>query len=148
MHLSISVSVFLISLANYIQISNPFISRVLLSCLGWCSKVHLFVFVTKSSSKPFLSSTITTSQNPSSKPLLSSSSCESFHVLQIITQTFFSGDQGHYSCSSEACHNHQELNSFTPFPSFTAYSSNFIPQIIIHLTNMQFMERLAFFLLS
>ena len=31
-----------------------------------------------------------------------------------------SGDQGYHSSSSEACQDHQKLNSFTPFPSFTA----------------------------
>ena len=38
--------------------------------------------------------------------------------------------------------------SFTPFPRFTAYFMNSISHIIIHPKNMQFMERLAFFLLS
>ena len=41
---------------------------------------------------------------------------------------------------------HQKLNSFTPFPSFTAYFTNSISQIIIHPKNMQFMERLPFLL--
>ena len=39
-------------------------------------------------------------------------------------------------------------HSFTPFLSFTAYFTNSISQIIIHPKNMQFMERLVFFLLS
>ena len=60
----------------------------------------------------------------------------------------FSGDQGYYSTSSEACQGHQKLNSFTLFPSFTAYFTNSISQIIIHPKNMQLMECLAFFLLS
>ena len=31
-----------------------------------------------------------------------------------------SGDQGYYSSSSEACQDHQKVNSFTPFPNFDA----------------------------
>ena len=58
------------------------------------------------------------------------------------------GDQGYYSSSSEACQDHQKLNSFTSSPSFTAYFTNSISQIIIHPKNMQLMERLALFLLS
>ena len=54
----------------------------------------------------------------------------------------------YYSSSSEACQDHQKLNSFTPFPSFTAYFTNSISQIIIHPNNMELMERLAFFLVS
>ena len=48
----------------------------------------------------------------------------------------------HYS------HLTQTHSHFTSFPSFTAYFTNSISQIIIHPKNMQFMERLAFFLLS
>ena len=44
----------------------------------------------------------------------------SSHLLQILSRALLSGDQGDYSSSSEACQNHQKLNSFTPFPSFTA----------------------------
>ena len=47
-------------------------------------------------------------------------------------RTLFSGDQGYYSSSSEACQDHQKLNSFTPFQSFTEYFKNSISQIIIH----------------
>ena len=54
------------------------------------------------------------------QPLPSSFSWRSFHLLQILKQTLFSGNQGYYSSSSEACQDHQKLNSFTPFPSFTA----------------------------
>ena len=32
----------------------------------------------------------------------------------------FSGDQGGYSSSSDACQNHQKLNSFIPIPTSTA----------------------------
>ena len=66
----------------------------------------------------------------------------------ILSWAFVLGDQGDYSCSSEACQDNQKLNSFTPFPSFTAYFTNSISQVIIHPKNMQFMERLAFFLHS
>ena len=58
-----------------------------------------------------------------------------------------SGDQGDYSCSSETCQDHQKLNSFAPFPSFTAYFTNSTSQIIIHPKNMQSTERLASFFL-
>ena len=64
------------------------------------------------------------------------------------SRALFSGDQGHYSSPYEACQGHQKLNSFTPFPSFTAYFTNSISQIIIQPKNMQFVERLTFFLLS
>ena len=43
-----------------------------------------------------------------------------FHLLQILSRALFSGDEGYYSSSFEACQNHQKLNSLTPFPSFTA----------------------------
>ena len=52
------------------------------------------------------------------------------------------------SSSSEAFQNHQKLDSLRPFPSFTAYFTNSISQIIIHPKNMQVMEHLVFFLLS
>ena len=55
---------------------------------------------------------------PTSFP--SSFSWKSLHLLQILYSRLFSGDQGYYSSSSEACQDHQKLNSFTPFPSFTA----------------------------
>ena len=77
----------------------------------------------------------------------SSSSCRSVHLLQLFSRALLSEDQGYYSCSSEACQDHQKLNSLTPFPSFTTQSMNSIPQIIIHPKNMQFMEHLAFILL-
>ena len=64
------------------------------------------------------------------------------------SRALLSGDQGCYSSSSEACQNHENPNSFTPFPSFITFSANSIPQIIIYPKSMQFMERLAFFLLS
>ena len=56
-----------------------------------------------------------------------------FHLLQILSHALFSGDQGFYSSYSEACQDHQKLNSFTPFPSFAAYFTNshkssFIPR--------------------
>ena len=41
-------------------------------------------------------------------------------LLPILSRALFSGDQAYYSSSSEAFHNHQKLNSFTSFPSFTA----------------------------
>ena len=71
----------------------------------------------------------------------------SSHLLHILSRALLPGDQGYYSSSSEACQDHQKLNSFTPFPSSTAYFRSSISQIIIHPKNMQFMERLAFFLL-
>ena len=83
--------------------------------------------------KPFVSSTILTLPDLSNLFQLSFKLRPS-HLLQM--------------SSSEACQDHQKLNSFTPFPSFNAYPTNSIPQIIIHPKNMQFMERLAFFLLS
>ena len=84
----------------------------------------LSVFSTKSSQKPLVSSSFP-----------SSFRWRSFHLLQIISRTLFSGDQGYYSSSSEACQDHQKLKSFTPFPSFTAYFTNSISQIIIHPKN-------------
>ena len=84
--------------------------------------------------------------SPTSFLLPFSWSC--FHLLHALSRALLSGDQEDHSCSSEARQNHQKLNSFTPFPSFTAYFTNSIPPIIIHPKNMQFMERLAFFLLS
>ena len=53
-----------------------------------------------------------------------------------------------YSCSSEACQNHQKLDSLTLTSGFTTQSTNSIPQIIIKPRNMQLMKRLAFFFLS
>ena len=50
------------------------------------------------------------------------------HLLQILSRALFSGDQGDYSSSSEACQDHQKVNSFTPFPSFK--STNSVPQVI------------------
>ena len=55
-----------------------------------------------------------------------------FHLLPIVSRTLLSGDQIYYSSSTEACQDHERLNSFTPFPSFTASSTNSIPQLIIH----------------
>ena len=46
--------------------------------------------------------------------------------------------KGIFSCSSEACEDHQKLNSFKLVPSFTAYFTNSIQQIIIHPKNLQF----------
>ena len=66
------------------------------------------------------------------------------NLFQILSRALFSGDQGDYSYSSEACQNHQKLNSFIPIPSFTAYFTKLYLTIIIHPKNMQFMERLAF----
>ena len=42
--------------------------------------------------------------------LTSSFRWRSFHPLQILPQVLLSGDQGDYSCSSEACQDHQKLN--------------------------------------
>ena len=53
-------------------------------------------------------------------------------IFYILSRALFSGDQGYYSSSSEACQDHQKLNSFTPFASFTAYFTNSISQIVIH----------------
>ena len=47
-------------------------------------------------------------------------SCRSFHLLHTLSQVLLSGDQGYYSISSRACQDQQKLNSFEPFPSFTA----------------------------
>ena len=69
-------------------------------------------------------------------------------ILQILSRALLSEDEEYYSSSSEACQNHQKLNSFIPCQSFISSSANFIPQIIIHLKNMQSMERLPFFLIS
>ena len=44
--------------------------------------------------------------------------------LQILSRALFSGVQGDFSSSSEACQSHQKLNSFTPFQSFTDYFKN------------------------
>ena len=65
-------------------------------------------------------------------------------ALQTISRPLLSGDQGYYSCSSEAHQDHQKLESLTPFPSFTVSSTNSVPQIIIYPKNVQYMERLAF----
>ena len=40
--------------------------------------------------------------------------------LPIFSRALLSRDHGDYSSSSEAFQDHQKLNSFTPFPSFTA----------------------------
>ena len=47
---------------------------------------------------------------------------EKVSILQVpfLDVALLSGDQGYYSCSSEACQNNQKLNSFLPFPIFTA----------------------------
>ena len=47
-------------------------------------------------------------------------------IFNRLSRELLAGDQGYYSSSSEACQNHQKLNSFTPFPSFTAYFTNSI----------------------
>ena len=44
----------------------------------------------------------------------SSFRCRSVHSLQILSRALFSGDQGYYSTSSEAC---QEHHKFDPFKS-------------------------------
>ena len=51
----------------------------------------------------------------------------------------------YHKCSSEGCQEHQKLNSFTSSPSLLPNPRTLSPQIIIHPTNVQFMERLAFF---
>ena len=56
---------------------------------------------------------------PTSFPASFSWRC--FHLLQILKRTLFSGHQGYYSSSSEACQDYLKLNSFTLSPSFTAY---------------------------
>ena len=105
--------------SNNIQVPNPSFFRVLLQRLGWCSKIHSL----SSRQRPAQNhSSHQQSQPhqiaPTSFP--SSFRWTSFHLLQILSRAMFSGDQGDYSCSSEACQDHQKLNSFTPFPSFTA----------------------------
>ena len=69
-------------------------------------------------------------------------------ILTYLLLRLRSRDQGCYSCSSEACQDHQKLDSFTPFLNFTAYFTNSFQQINIHPKNMQSMERLALILLS
>ena len=119
---------------------NPSFFGVLLPRLGWYSKIS--VFLTNFQSKPFSHQCQPRQISPSSF------GWRSFHLLQMVSLALFSGDQAYYSSSSEACQGHQKLNSFTPFPSIAAYSTNFIPQIIIHPRNMQFMERFTLLLLS
>ena len=108
----------------YIQVPNPSFFRVLLPRLELCSKSTL---LDKVQSKAIR---LINNPNPTKS-------------LQPLSHRRLVRD--HYSSSSEACQDHQKLNSFTPFPSFTA---NSISRIIIHPKNMQLMERLAFFLLS
>ena len=70
--------------------------------------------------------------SPTSFPL--SFSWRSFHLLQMYSRALFSGDQGYYSCSSEACQNNQKLNAFTDLPSLLpnprtlSHKSSFIPR--------------------
>ena len=137
------------NIAMHSRASGSVVSNV--TCCLWISLSTRVDFIsvhsTKSSAKQFASSTVPTSPNLFHH-FPSSFSWRSVHLFQILSRPLLSEDQGYYSFFSEACQDHQKLDSFTPFPSFTAYSRNFIPQIIIHPQNMQFMERLASFLLS
>ena len=58
-------------------------------------------------------------------------------VFSSFTDTFteiFSGDQGYYSSSFEACHEYQKLDSFTPFSSFNDYFTySILIAIYIHV---------------
>ena len=49
-----------------------------------------------------------------------------YTITLVLSWALLSRDQGFYSSSPEACQDHQKLNSFTPFPSFTALSTNSI----------------------
>ena len=50
--------------------------------------------------------------------ILNSTTCK-HSKIEILIMVMIAGDQGYYSCSSEACQDHQKLNLLTPFPSFT-----------------------------
>ena len=140
MHLKSSVSspepagfshLLIFSPSIYIQVPNP-------SFLEYCS--HVWGGARKS--------TLCLLDKVQSKAIRLINNANLTKSLQPLPHRLLVGDQGYYSSSSEACQDHQKLNSFTPFPSFTAYFTNSISPVIIHPENMQFMERLAFFLLS
>ena len=115
------------------QVPNPSFFRVLLPRLGCCFKIYSL------SSRQSPIQTIRLINNPnltkSLQPLFHPRfSWGSFHLLKILSRALFSGDQGYYSSSSEACQDHQKLNSFTPLPSSLptsrtlSHKSSFIPR--------------------
>ena len=99
--------------------------------LGRCSKIYSLSSL-QSPVKSHLSNPNNPNLTKSPTPCPSSFSRRSFHLLQIISRALLSGHQGDYSCSSEACKDHQKLNYFTPFLRISAYFTDSIPQIIIH----------------
>ena len=126
----------------YIQVPNPSFFRVLLPRLGGAPKSTLYLLdkVQSKGIRLINNPNLTKSFQPLSHRRLDG-------YLSIFYRYFsralFSGGQEYYSSSSEAFQDHQRLKSFTPFPSFTAYFTHFISQILIHPNNMQLMDRLA-----
>ena len=150
MHLKSSVSspeprVFLIfSPSNYVQVSSLSFSRIMLPRLEWCSNKIYSLSSRQSPVQSHFSHQQSQPRQISPISFPSSLSRRPFHILRMLSRAWLSGGQGYYSCSAEACRKHQKLNSFTPFPSFTAKSTKSTPQVTIRPKNVEFMESLAF----
>ena len=85
-----------------------------------------FVFLTKSSPKQFVSSTILTAPNLSNLFTIFAW-FEIFQSFQILLRALLPEDQGDYSCSSKTCQDHQKLDSLTPFQKFHCLIHEFYP---------------------